>query len=647
MTKKISKKIYKDFHNNIYNNIPWDSKNPQYTVDLEPMLHKILDINNDIDRLIMLDAEDKIKRNSNALKFDIYIPKDPIVKWFCRFTDNILLNSSYKYKPFWYQMSFMNRVCESVLMNDGDEIKAQWARQMGKSNAVGALNNKLIAFPTFFAHVPKDIIVEMVGEKNADLFIEYFEQFYDGNLIGVYAPSEEQIWGISNWTWDLFDEDFLKKYHFTILKRHKTQLLISNELYKKSVSSIYMRTASPRVTIQGRTFILTIEDESQDMDAIQSKESIAPMRTARNGTGIYIGTTSITPGHFFEKLEDTEKTNKKNKFKFDYLCGITAMPQYLKFIRKKIESDGILDETFQRMFQLKWLFEIGMAIPPNLFYGDIDEGGTKKGLAQPIKIIKKDNTDKIKVASIDWAKTSDRTIVTVGECIPIKLKDGTIKYKVRVYDWLVLRGTNYNEQLTTIALWLEQYHPIEKVISDATGGSSGEAMTDFLSERLPYSIIAYDFKGQRKAELCTYGITEIHSNRVVVPNSHYAQSLKEKQTFELFKQDCLNATKTYVGSDQRILIDAPDNKTWDFLTSLLLLIWACKSIYNDYGYTESIIEDESISNLIDSIDKKAKLDKDDLEDLEEDIEFYGNDDINYFNSNSNNEFNLLDKTTKF
>lgn len=159
-----------------------------------------------------------------------------------------------------YQEPFAKRIIESIIANDGDEITALFSRQSGKTEAVSCvLGGLMVILP---------ILAKLMPEN------EHLQQFKDGVLIGIFAPSKDQA-----------------HTAFTRLKQRLTsrnaKLILSdpeiavdfesekgNPIVLTNGSLCRMSTAAKQSQIESKTYHILWIDETQDVDDMKLKKCL-------------------------------------------------------------------------------------------------------------------------------------------------------------------------------------------------------------------------------------------------------------------------------------------------------------------------------------------------------------------------------------
>jgi phage terminase large subunit-like protein len=250
-----------------------------------------------------------------------------------------------------YQREFGYRIIESLVLNDGEEITALWARQSGKTQTVSlVLSGCMVILP-----------------KLAPMFPQWLEKFERGLMVGIFAPVDEQAETLHGRIVDWLTSD------------RAVEIMLDPEIddsaagkgtiirLKKSGSFCRQQTANPRAKIESKSYHVVVIDECQEADSYVVNKSIRPMLAYYNGTIIHTGTPSRTKGVFYKAIQHnkrrmTKRGARQNHFEFNWRYVAKYNPNYAKFIKKEIQRLGADSEEFLLSYELKWLLDRGMFV---------------------------------------------------------------------------------------------------------------------------------------------------------------------------------------------------------------------------------------------------------------------------------------------
>ena len=439
-----------------------------------------------------------------------------------------------------YQQDFVLRVIQSVLMEDGDEITALFARQSGKTEAVACVVVGLMVLLPRLASIPS---------LAADSRISKFK---DGFWVGIFAPVYEQG-GIMHSRMALRMgssqmREMCRDPEINIdLKGGRALLRLHTGSY------VDCNSAAPGTNIEGKTYHLVIAEEAQDIQDYKMKKSIHPMCAATLGSLVKIGTCSIHKGDFHDackrnRSEDIrsggDKRHLKRHFEFDYRYAARYNRRYAVYVQKEIERLGFNSDEFRMAYRLHWLVERGHWITPEI----LDDAGIDKrsvlkarlrGHDDLLRFVRadypstQDRTTPDQVASIDIGKTKDSTIVTIGKVWwenPIHIA-GEDRYYVHIVNWMELVGDDHEKQYPQIKAFLKNYN-LSTVIVDSTG------VGDPIRSRLQADLEEFDievrpFVFSRKSKSLGYTLLykEMFDQRFTYPAGKGAQRQSKWRRF--------------------------------------------------------------------------------------------------------------------
>jgi hypothetical protein len=470
---------------------------------------------------------------------------------------------------FPFQAQFAKRLIRSLLENDGEEISALFSRQSGKSTTIAIVVAGCSILLPIMANMPM---------FKGDLRLEQFQR---GLTTGIFAPAMHQSQIVFGKVKDILSTDCAIEImeHPEINARFDTnngQNVVIRLANIAQSSVITCMSASETSNIVGKTYMLIIVDEAQDVSNSKYSKDISPMGAFFNATKVLIGTPGTVKGFFFEAIERNKrdylsKTRAKNHYENDYKVVIKYNPKYAKYIEGEKKKLGEKSDAFQMAYCLKWLLSRGMFVDSDKFesYGLTDE-----------EICENGDTENVHVVGIDLAKEHDSTVVTVLEVDwenPIIVEESKDKdvpdyivYNTKVKGWLEIQGDNWNEQYYQIKDYLALWK-IERCVIDATG--VGSPVYDRLAAVLPYECIPYVYSTPSKSELFKFYDSQIKSGRFKYPAG---EKTKETPEYQGFMEQHLDAEKSYSGqhmcvshSDKR---DAHD----DYVSSAALGVWGAK-----------------------------------------------------------------------
>lgn len=435
-----------------------------------------------------------------------------------------------------YQRAFGLRICQSIILEDGEEITALFSRQAGKTEVVSCVIVGLcVILPT---------LAKMKNLKRDDRIAK----FKDGLWVGIFAPSYE-LAGIMH---SRMASRMSSKSMLEVLKDPDLGIELQGGrkvLRLQNGSFVDANSAGPQANIEGKTYHIIVCEETQDISNYKIRKSIHPMGASTNATMVKIGTPNQHKNEFYDACERNRKKNlsASNKslqchFQYDYEYPAKYNPRYGKYIEKEIERLGYDSDEFRMSYRLHWLLERGHYIAPEIF----DSCGIKENSKLRIKVKGKynhfkrnenpynnDHHNENLVASIDIGRSNDSTVLTVAKVWwgnPVMFA-GEDRYYTHIINWLEIQGDDHETQYPQILDFLAKYN-IGSLIVDATG--RGDPIYDRLHADLyenNIQVVPFIFNQRTKHEGYTIMYQEMKSERLTYPAADYARSLRKWQTF--------------------------------------------------------------------------------------------------------------------
>jgi len=165
-------------------------------------------------------------------------------------------------KLYPYQIEFLQRIFESILLNDGQTITALFSRQSGKTEVVAiAIDTLMVLLPIL-----------------AEIYPAQLSQYSKGIAIGLFAPTAEQgITTHSRADMRLTNEkaaqilsdpdlDAVKNYKGGILSITGPTVNIGGMIVPRYKSFCKFHSAAKQTKIESKTYNLLILEESQEID---------------------------------------------------------------------------------------------------------------------------------------------------------------------------------------------------------------------------------------------------------------------------------------------------------------------------------------------------------------------------------------------
>lgn len=465
-----------------------------------------------------------------------------------------------------YQTSMAKAIITDVIGNLGNIYTGLFSRQSGKSETVANTAGALMVILPALANAKDD----------TTYMFPQLKDYRKGFWVGIFSPSNTQ----SSTTYKRLRDRVTGKEGREILQTPELAVGIHESLWPpvsnkgdyielNNGSYCLMMSADKQSKIESKTFHLILLDEAQDLDEFVVNKSVMPMGAATNATVVATGTPSITKGFFYNTIEFNKveqiKAARPHKrsvpmlhFEYDYATVQKYNPNYRKYVQKERKKLGYNSDEFRMAYRLHWLFERGMAITKELF----DEL-TKKNL----NIVTSLNTYDL-VGGLDFGKTSDSTVLTVGK--PLwEEPDESGRCPIEVLNWWEKLGDDYEAIFPELKEQISHYS-IRTLACDATG--VGEPLVNRLTMELPHiTIIPVKFSSQSKDFLFKFFLLMLQEKKVWWPG---LDRVRRRNYFKMFQQQMLNLQKEYKG--QYLSCHAPEdqrNAHDDFADSLALMMW--------------------------------------------------------------------------
>lgn len=450
-----------------------------------------------------------------------------------------------------YEYVFAYRIIESVILNDGAELTALFARQSGKTQTVAAaIATIMLLFPRLAKRYPT-----------------WLGHFRRGVKVGCFAPVEEQAQTL-----------FARIVQF-LTSEQAQELMAEPDIdedvdaggklltLKNCGSFVRLQTAHERANIESKTYDIILVDESQSADEKVVRKSIHPMGASTNATIIKTGTPAYVKGDFYKairknKREQVKRGAKTNHFEANWREVIKYNPRYKKYIAKEIQRIGEESDEFQLSYNLKWLLERGMFTTEDKF----DSLGDKK-----MKTIQAWRKSPL-LGGLDVARKQDSTVATVI-WVDWENPDEQGLYDHRVLNWLEIHGDNWEEQYAQV---LDFFAPYDIVQLGVDGQGMGDIFADRMSRLMPNTdVIALGSTGPEQSKRWKH-LTQLMQRNLISWPAH--PDVRRTQKYKRFKTQMLDAERSYKGGN--MVVAAPDEADAhdDYVDSLALAVWLTKEI---------------------------------------------------------------------
>ena len=431
-----------------------------------------------------------------------------------------------------YQLPLARRIIESVVLNEGEELTALASRQSGKSETVA---NTVAALMVILPRLAK-------------MFPDLLGRFKNGFRVGLFAPVEGQA------------ETLFSRVISRLTSDHALEILgdpeIDDEAKKvsgvtkqvklmRSGSYVMMMTANPRAKIESKTFDLIVIDECQEADDFIVAKSIGPMLASTNGTMVKTGTPTTHKNNFYRAIQlnkrrQTSRGAREYHFEWDWRDVAKTSIEYKKFIQKEMMRIGEDSDEFQMSYCCKWLLERGMFVTSTVMdeLGDTSMETVKAWHRTPV------------VVGIDPARKLDSTVVTVV-WVDWERPDEFGYYDHRVFNWLEIKGDDWEDQYFQIVNFLENYNVLAVGV-DANG--VGDAVAQRLRLLLPRAEVFSVGSSQQEQSKRWKHLKTLLDRRMVSWPAH--AKTRRLKSFKSFYQQMTDLEVKYQGPNY--LAHAPE-----------------------------------------------------------------------------------------
>lgn len=486
-------------------------------------------------------------------------------------------------KLYVYQQKIALEVFNSVLLNLGDVLTIMCARQSGKSQVVSAVCCALMLMMPILAKMfPND---ERFNLYDPSTGIEL--GFKSGFHIGVFGPKKDTADIIYNRIRGFLDSPTGKE----IIAAFELKFDVSNgrKCSLTNGSMVVANTANEGASIEGHSYHLIITDETQEISDKMIEKSILPMGASTNACAIHIGTSTIGKCYFYKtqrvNIRNFINGGKKSHFEVHWKEAAKENKYYAKFVETQKIRLGDRSDAFKMSFCNEWILERGQFITRGLIESvkcerEVGDYHTASHLPRAGKLSC--------VAGIDFAKTKDRTVLTIGvvdfdnPVFSEEINDETewrvlIYYGVDLVEWLVFEGDDYEHQYTEINKKLKSLpYKLLRLALDATG--CGTPIADRFKAEFSgkgTEVLPVTFSLKSKDEMYRHLMRAFRQKHLTTPSLCVDE--EHERYLSMFTQELEDLEKTY--SNGLLCVRHPDeaNAHDDFPDSLALMNLAASS----------------------------------------------------------------------
>lgn len=427
-----------------------------------------------------------------------------------------------------YQLEFVARIFESLIIDDGATITGLFSRQSGKSES--------LALATCVAMVFFPIL--------AKVYPQYLYKYKNGCLVGAFAPVDEQADNLFGRIQQRITSD-TSRYILEDPDIDEKLLVRGRSIQLKNGSLVRKTTCHPKATIEGRTYHIILIDECQGADKIVVDKKIAPMGTATNATMIFTGTPAYEKGVFYETIQSNKRLHaagaKKNHYEFDWKVVAKYNQQYKKKVEKEIDRIGLDSNEFKLSYRLIWVLEKGMFTT--------SERMDELGDTSMQSFVYEYNRSPV-IAGIDVGRKQDRTVVTVVY-VDWNNPDPYGMYYHQVLNWLDLEGMDWEEQYFRISEFLANYS-LWKIGID-TGGL-GDVVAQRMKVLMPHvDIVELGSSNTDQSERWKYLMQLLEHGQISWPAG---AKIRKRKVYTRFRQEMEDLEVKFKGP--YVLAEAPN-----------------------------------------------------------------------------------------
>jgi hypothetical protein len=481
-----------------------------------------------------------------------------------------------------YQVELTSRIVESLLEHDGEVITGLMARQMGKTESLGAITAAIALILPFLAKkYPDDWRLNITDDQGA------YRGLAQGVKIGIYGPRLEQADIIYQRVKKAFETDTGKQ----VMRELRVDFVVNNggKVRLTNGSKIICESASEQSKIEGETHNLLICEESQDITDQKVKKSLHPMVSATMGTICKIGTATTQKCEFYEAIKHNKRIysggGKQNHFFYPYTVGEKYNSLYRQYIKGEKARLGEESDEFKTSYCGEWIFERGMFLTDaQLFHFDVAQTGGvfslfyREGLPRQLSHYQL-------VAGIDWGEAFDSSVVTLLAVDYRNPIDSGYRfgaqgeemgyftyYQKHVVAWLEFQGDNYEYQFEHIMEWFRLFPQIRKIGMDKNGcGAPMVSRFEKIYNGSQVKIVPFDFSAKAKSDAYKDLYGDICGRRLTFPADPTVRRTPEYRKFvnqfQDLKKDYKNGLMTVAHPEEKGAHD-------DYCSSLLVANFA-------------------------------------------------------------------------
>lgn len=484
-----------------------------------------------------------------------------------------------------YQVEFAFRIVEAVLEHGGEVLTCLMARQMGKTEVIGAIVAALLVIlPVLARQFPDEWHLNITDDRGV------YRGYAEGLKIGIYAPRLEQAGIMFERVKKCLETDTakatLRELGISFAENNGNTLRLSNG------SRVLCQSASEQSKIEGSTHHLLIAEEAQDISDLKMKKSLHPMVAATGGTIVKVGTATTQKCDFYSAIKHNERKlaveGIRNHFFFPYTVGVQFNSLYRKVVEEEKLRLGEDSDEFRTSYKGEWIFERGMFVTMEQLF-DIRVAATDGAFSSRHRrgFLDKAMRRYSIVAGIDWGSSSDSTVVTLmavdwnspleeGETYNSQGVFYYTFYLKHVIDWLEFIGDNYEVQFEEIFAYLLAVTGLKKIVMDSNG--CGKPMFDRFSaamakQRPDVRVEDFNFQAKLKSDGYKSLYADLCGKRITFPAG---RDCRRSGQYIKFVNQMLDCRKTYQGGLMKVAHPEEKDAHDDYPDSMMLAAWGAK-----------------------------------------------------------------------
>lgn len=508
-----------------------------------------------------IDVEKEIADKANNMSFDAVRLAEILVD---------LGEKMLGFELYEYQRDPAFRTIYSMLVNDGSDISMCFSRQSGKSQVTAFCACVLgVTLPLLAKIFPKDL------------------GFYkNGVKMGLIAPQLEQVDTVYSRCMEMLWSDSCQKFMSLPDIDDAPQSKVFFKL--RNGSFLKAQSGAKQSKIESKTYHIVWLEEAQDIEDEKVRKSIIPMLAATFGTIVRVGTPNRQKCDFYHVIQKNKAKDVRTRatvtrkatqlhFEYDWKAVVKYKRKqwqkdgqkfhllYEKSVERDKDSIGEKSEEFRMSYCLEWMHELGMFTTEEFLEKFVYN--SRAALSSNVA------PEDFVVAGLDIASARNSTVLTLAR-LDSHAVDFDDRPKKNLLDWIELKNTNYEIQLSVIADALVT-NGVKILYGDYTG--VGRAMMDsliyYLGEHI--QIIPYTFTPTTKSDMWKKLEEDFQNSRWIIPAS---KGSRTKPEWIEFNEQITHLQKYWRGS--YLVAEKMNGHKDDYCDSIALCNLAGNHLYN-------------------------------------------------------------------